>query len=215
MLAKAGTNMMPREKMGPQQCVVQEMHATVEDLGPRQLQPAMPPAEVGQQMAQGHLKREGAESMQNRYEARPHRDEGLPTWRPQPGEVLTGVIDRYTISETPQGLVRAVIVTEARTGERVCLRLASTSLLALFAQHQPHPGERIDVRYRWHAPGHGYQRWRLLMARWRMRGMDDLTVEALARLQQTLNGWIGQRAPHPERPRLRPRVMTPNTAHPA
>jgi hypothetical protein len=75
------------------------------------------------------------------------------------------VIDRYTVSATPQGFVRTVIVTEERTGERVRVQLASTSLLALFAQHQPHPGERIDVRYRWHAPGHGYQRWRLLMDR--------------------------------------------------
>jgi hypothetical protein len=103
--------------------------------------------------------------MRNQYEARPHGDDGLPTWRPQPGEVLVGVIDRYTISETPQGIVRTVIVTEERTGEQVCLRLASTSLLALFAQSQPHPGERIDVRYRWHAPDHSYQRWRLLMDR--------------------------------------------------
>jgi hypothetical protein len=75
------------------------------------------------------------------------------------------VIDRYTISQTPQGLVRTVIVTEERTGERVCLQLVSTSLLALFAQHQPHPGEWIDVRYRCKAPDQAYQRWRLLMDR--------------------------------------------------
>jgi hypothetical protein len=103
--------------------------------------------------------------MQNRYNALPRWDEGPPAWQPQPGEVLAGVIDRYTISDTPQGLVRTVIVTEARTGEQVSLRLASTCLLWLFAQYQPHPGERIDVRYRWHAPDHGYQRWRLLMDR--------------------------------------------------
>jgi hypothetical protein len=54
--------------------------------------------------------------MQNRYDARPRRGDGPPTWQPQPGEVLAGVIDRYTISQTPQGLVRTVIVTEARTG---------------------------------------------------------------------------------------------------
>jgi hypothetical protein len=75
------------------------------------------------------------------------------------------VIDRYTVSETPQGFVRTVIVTEERTGEQVSVQLASTSLLALFAPQQPHPGERIDVRYRWHAPGHGYQRWRLRVDR--------------------------------------------------
>jgi hypothetical protein len=103
--------------------------------------------------------------MRNQYEARPRGDDGPPTWRPQPGEVLAGVIDRYTISETPQGPVRTVIVTEERTGARISLRLASTSLLALFAQYQPQPGERIDVRYRSNAPDHGYQRWRLLIDR--------------------------------------------------
>jgi hypothetical protein len=103
--------------------------------------------------------------MQTRDDARPHGDDGPPTWRPQPGEVLAGVIDCYAISDTPQGPVRTVIVIEARTGARIRLRLASTSLLALFAQSQPHPGERIEVRFRWHAPDHAYQRWRLVMDR--------------------------------------------------
>jgi hypothetical protein len=53
------------------------------------------------------------------------------------------------------------------------------------------------------------------MTRWGIRGMDDLTVEELARLQQTLDGWIRQRAHDPERPRRRPWVMQPKTAHPA
>jgi hypothetical protein len=80
-------------------------------------------------MAQAIIAAQG-ESMQYRYDARPHGDEGPPTWRPQPGEILAGVIDRYS----------TVIVIEARTGARIRLRLASTSLLALFAQSQPHPG---------------------------------------------------------------------------
>jgi hypothetical protein len=103
--------------------------------------------------------------MQNRQHARPHGHDGPPTWRPPSGAVLTGVIDRYTVSEIPQGFVRTVIVRKERTGEQVSVQLASTSVLALFAQHQPHPGERIDVRYRWHAPGRSYQRWTLLMDR--------------------------------------------------
>ncbi len=103
--------------------------------------------------------------MQTRSDARPSGDAGLPLWRPQPGEVLTGVIDRYTVSETPQGFVRTVMVTEARTGAQRSLRLASMSLLALFAQQQPHPGAQITVRYRRHDPDHAYQRWRLHMDR--------------------------------------------------
>jgi hypothetical protein len=54
-----------------------------------------------------------------------------------------------------------------------------------------------------------------IIARWGMRGMDDLTVEELARLHQKLAGWIGQRAHDPERPRRRPWVMQPNTTYPA
>ena len=54
-----------------------------------------------------------------------------------------------------------------------------------------------------------------IMARWEMRGMDDLTVEELARLHQKLDEWIGQRAPQTERSRRRPWVMQPNTTHPA
>ena len=53
------------------------------------------------------------------------------------------------------------------------------------------------------------------LPRWGMRGMDDLTAEALTRLHQKLNGGIGQRAHDPERPRRRPWVMKPHTAHPA
>jgi hypothetical protein len=116
--------------------------------------------------------------MQNRQDAYPRGDDGPPTWRPQPGEILAGVIDRYSISETPQGPVRTVLVVEERTGERICLRLASTSLLELFAQSQPHPGERIDVRFRWHAPDQAYQRWRLLMDRPALLDLSPLGGEA-------------------------------------
>ena len=116
--------------------------------------------EVILRMVEAHIEGPG-ESMPTRSDARPSGDAGLPPWRPQPGEVLAGVIDYYTISDTPQGPVRTVIVTEARTGERVRVQLASTSLLALFAEQQPHPGAQITVRYRWHDPDHGYQRWRL------------------------------------------------------
>ena len=54
-----------------------------------------------------------------------------------------------------------------------------------------------------------------IIARWRIRGIEDFTVEELARLQQKLDGWIRQRAPQTERTRRRPWVMKPKTAHPA
>jgi hypothetical protein len=79
--------------------------------------------------------------------------------------VLTGVIERYGIGQTSSGRVWGVIVAREPTGEQVSLWLASTSLLSLFARHQPQLGERIDVRYRWRAPDHAYQRWRLMVDR--------------------------------------------------
>jgi hypothetical protein len=54
------------------------------------------------------------------------------------------------------------------------------------------------------------------LARQGIRGIDDFTAEELARLHQKVEGWIRQRAPHPERTRRRPWVMTkPRTANPA
>jgi hypothetical protein len=47
------------------------------------------------------------------------------------------------------------------------------------------------------------------------RGMEDVTVEALAPWHQKLDGWIRQRAHDPERPWRRPWVMKPHAAHPA
>jgi hypothetical protein len=52
------------------------------------------------------------------------------------------------------------------------------------------------------------------LGRWGIRGIDKFTVEELARLHQTLDGWIHQRAHDPERPRRRPWVMTLHTVHP-
>jgi hypothetical protein len=53
------------------------------------------------------------------------------------------------------------------------------------------------------------------VARWGLRGIEHLTAEALARLQQKLDGWIRQRAHDPERPQRRPWVMQRHMAHPA
>jgi hypothetical protein len=53
------------------------------------------------------------------------------------------------------------------------------------------------------------------LPRWGMRGMEDITVEALARWPQKLDGWIRQRAYDPERPRRRPWVMPSHRATPA
>jgi hypothetical protein len=54
----------------------------------------------------------------------------------------------------------------------------------------------------------------LIIGRWGMRGMEDLSVEELAQLHQKLAGWIRQRAHAPERTERRPWVMHPHMAHP-
>jgi hypothetical protein len=54
-----------------------------------------------------------------------------------------------------------------------------------------------------------------IVARWGIRGMDDFTVEELARLHQKLEGWVRQQVPQKQRTRRRPWVMQPKTAHPA
>lgn len=45
------------------------------------------------------------------------------------------------------------------------------------------------------------------LTRWGIRGMDEFTIEELARLRQKVEGWVRQRDPHSERPRRRPWVM--------
>jgi hypothetical protein len=54
-----------------------------------------------------------------------------------------------------------------------------------------------------------------IMARWRIRGIEDFTIEELARLHQKRDGRLSHRAPQTERTRRRPWVMQPKTAHPA
>ena len=103
--------------------------------------------------------------MRNRHDERPHGDDWPPAWQPQPGEVLVGVIDRYAIGYMTDSPVRTVIVTEEPTGARVRLWLSSRILLSLFAQHQPRPGERISVCYRWRHLDNGYHRWMLVVDR--------------------------------------------------
>jgi hypothetical protein len=49
-------------------------------------------------------------------------------------------------------------------------------------------------------------------ARQGIRGMEGFSAEELALLQEKLDGWMGQRAHEPERPRRRPWVMPPHTA---
>ena len=46
------------------------------------------------------------------------------------------------------------------------------------------------------------------LARQGIRGIDDFTAEELALLQQKVEGWIGQRAPHSGSHRRRPAFVS-------
>jgi hypothetical protein len=54
------------------------------------------------------------------------------------------------------------------------------------------------------------------LTRWGVRGIEAFTPEELALLQQKVEQWIRQRAPHTGSKRRRqPFVMKPRTSHPA
>jgi hypothetical protein len=116
-------------------------------------------------MAEAHIAGEGESYAEPVWTHTRAGTIGLQPGNPSQGRSWLGWLTATASAIPPRDWFRTVIVTEARTGERISLRLTSTSLLSLFEQYQPHPGERIDVRYRWNAPDHGYQRWRLLMDR--------------------------------------------------
>jgi len=79
--------------------------------------------------------------MQTQTDAPSSGDAEHPFWRPRPGEVLAGVIDRYTISDTPQGPVRTVIVTEERTGQAgQCTARLDELAVPVRAASTPHGG---------------------------------------------------------------------------
>lgn len=54
------------------------------------------------------------------------------------------------------------------------------------------------------------------LARWGIRGIEDFTTEELVRLQQKIEGWIGQRPPRTVNTRRRSSfVARPRAADPA
>jgi hypothetical protein len=74
------------------------------------------------------------------------------------------------------------------TGAQVSLWRSSTILLSLLAQHQPHPGERIGVRYRWRDLDHGYHRWMLIVDRPEALDFSPLGGEASDEAPGTTGG---------------------------
>jgi hypothetical protein len=85
-------------------------------------------------------------------------------WRPEPGDILVGIIDGYDVGHTAYGPVRTVLLTQD-TGGRVSVWLSSTVLLNLFEQHKPKPGERIGLKYLGKDENKGYHRYRLVVDR--------------------------------------------------
>jgi hypothetical protein len=85
-------------------------------------------------------------------------------WKPKPGDILVGTVERYSTGQTMYGPCRTVILRRD-DGERVSLWLSSKVLLSQFEQHQPRVGERVGVRYHGKHPERGYKRFSLLVDR--------------------------------------------------
>ena len=92
-------------------------------------------------------------------------DEWPPAWKPAPGEMLVGKVQRYAQGPTPYGWVHTVLVQEERTGDLWSLWLSSTVLLQQFQQQRPQPGERIGLKYQGKDFEKGYHKYRLLVDR--------------------------------------------------
>lgn len=87
-----------------------------------------------------------------------------PAWKPEPGDVLVGTVERYDIGQTQYGPVRTCTIRTDQ-GERLAIWLSTTVLLDQFRRERPKPGERIGVKYLGKHPEHGYHRYRLIVDR--------------------------------------------------
>jgi hypothetical protein len=136
------------------------------------------------------------ESPQGWFDARLSGDAGPPTWRPQPGEILAGVIARY---DELVGAVRAAAAPPGGAdGGALPLARSGPRLPAGDAPHGP-PRDARFFPFGWRsvrrgtlalgaARGHGRRRIDAVPPGGRMnpsmprgiRGMEDVTVEALA-----------------------------------
>lgn len=87
-----------------------------------------------------------------------------PSWKPEPGETLTGVLVGYTTRTTKYGPTRLAIV-EVEDGSRIQVWLSSVVLKGAFEEQRPRTGDRIGVRYNGRHEQKGYHLYNLVVDR--------------------------------------------------
>jgi len=74
-----------------------------------------------------------------------------PSWRPQEGDILVGMIESYGIRTTEYGQVRTVTILDEEADDaddpRVTVWLSRTVLRGCFENQAPQVGDRIGIKY--------------------------------------------------------------------
>ena len=95
------------------------------------------------------------------------KDDGTfgETWKPGPGDILTGTIRGYREAVGNYGPVVIATVEEDKTGTRYAVWLSATVLRNEFAKQKPRVGESVGIRYYGTDPVKNYHRYRLVVDR--------------------------------------------------
>jgi hypothetical protein len=95
------------------------------------------------------------------------RAEESAAWRPEPGETLVGVVERYDRRTARYGEADVALVRDEATGDLRAVWLVYATLRDLFDRERPKPGERIGVRRLddGHGPRGAYRRFALVTDR--------------------------------------------------
>ena len=92
-------------------------------------------------------------------------DGTYPTsWRPRPGDIITGRVIKYTSATGNFGPVTICVLDEEESGERRSIWLMHEVLRREFEQQQPKPGERVGIKYLGVADK-GYHKYKLMVDR--------------------------------------------------
>lgn len=95
------------------------------------------------------------------------RDDGTypPSWRPNPGAIISGTLIRYSSATTAYGRATIAVIEDEASGERISVWLIHTVLKNEFQKQRPEPGERLAIKYFGVVDAANYHRYKLLVDR--------------------------------------------------
>jgi len=115
-----------------------------------------------------------------------------PSWRPDEGDVLVGVVQEFTVGSTSWGDVNVCTLLDEETDEQIAVWLSSTVLLSEFTKLDVKPGDRVGIRYDGKHPEKRYHRYVVRVDRddpeLRPRGGEIQAEAAPAAVPDTLPG---------------------------